>query len=674
VDSYAINDALRDLGTIEEIHIFSPTLVNTARFGYNHLTSFVNHPGAAINPQADNNTLNGIPGFGPTNVTVTGLTTQSGGVGAIGNNTHNWHSFQFYDDLNLTRGTHALKFGFAIERMQDNELPHATPFGGFSFNSLTAFLLNQPLSASFTSPIIRGEDNRQTLFGGYVQDDWRLTPGLTVNLGLRYEMVTLPKEENNQYMVLLNPNSGVPVNVDRMWAHNATYRNFAPRVGFAWDPFHDGKTAIRGAFGIYDVLPLSYVWQWTPALAPPFNTSTSITFSGTKGNGTFPYGAISQVSFAPISPTTTAMWAQQDPKRSYVMNWNLNVQRSLTGSTTLTVGFVGSKGTHLPTEQDSINEVLPSPVNAGAGWIWPFPVGSGTRRNPLVGSIRASYWDSSSSYSGLKASLVKRMGHGFQIQGSYAWGRCFDDGSYGGPTATGFYNDTTFSEPRIKMRGPCAFDLRQVLTISYIWQLPAPKFGGQAVATILGGWQLAGVFSASTGEPFSVGLSGNTVGQNDSNNNDAPNRLRSAPGCDKPWNPGSVTNYIKVECFSPPFAPASMASQCSPFTGATTPPPSGYVYCANLFGDNGRGTLTGPGLSNFDFSIYKTFRVPKISEAFNVQFRTEMFNVLNHPNFQPPADFLSLFTNTGAPVAGAGAIDATTTTSRQIQFGLKVVF
>jgi hypothetical protein len=188
---------------------------------------------------------------------------------------------------------------------------------------------------------------------------------------------------------------------------------------------------------------------------------------------------------------------------------------------------------------------------------------------------------------------------------------------------------------------------------------------------VLGGWEFGGVIVASTGSPFTAVVTGDPLGQNSSDPKDFAQRL-SGPGCDHPVNPGNITQYIKVSCFGPPVVPASFAGPCvlaSDGNGGTIP-----NTCMNLFGNSGRNTLVGPGLLNVDFSLFKNNYVPKISEAFNIQFRAEFFNLMNHPNFQAPIKNSAVLNTDGTPVSGAGAIDTTSTTSRQIQFGLKVIW
>jgi hypothetical protein len=365
------------------------------------------------------------------------------------------------------------------------------------------------------------------------------------------------------------------------------------------------------------------------------------------------------------------------------MNWNLNVQHEITPGLTAAVAYVGSRSIHSPFSTDDSNMVLPTLTSAG--YLWPcdqtvanFPTnpctGLGQRINssPNVARIRATWWDNSSSYHGLQAGLSKSMSHGFQVQGSFTWSKCIDNGSggmLGDPYSNSLSSLMFFN--RSGRHGVCDFNIGKNFVANYLWQPPTPKFGGGLVEHVLGGWEFGGVVVASTGSPFTLVVGGDPLGQNSTDPKDFAFRI-SGPGCNNPINPGSVTNYIKLQCFSPPIVPASFAGLCQPAldaSGAAIP-----NTCMNLFGNNGRNTLVGPGLVNVDFSVFKNNFIPRISEAFNIQFRAEFFNVLNHPNFQAPIDNSTLFTSTGAPVTGAGAIDNTSTTSRQIQFGLKVIF
>jgi hypothetical protein len=292
--------------------------------------------------------------------------------------------------------------------------------------------------------------------------------------------------------------------------------------------------------------------------------------------------------------------------------------------------------------------------------------------NPNVGRIRATWWDNSSSYHGLQAAIAKSMSHGFQVQGSYTWSKCIDMGSgglLGDPYANSLSTLMFFN--RGGRRGLCDFNIGQNFVGNYLWQPTTPKIGGAAAEHILGGWEFGGVIVASTGSPFTAVVGGDPLGQNNSDAKDFAQRL-SGPGCDHPVNPGNLQQYIKVSCFGPPVVPASFAGPCvRAVDSSSNPIPN---TCMNLFGNSGRNTLVGPGLVNVDFSVFKNNYVPRISESFNVQFRAEFFNILNHPNFQAPTKNNTVLNSDGTIASGAGAIDSTSTTSRQIQFGLKVIW
>ncbi|MGH9772832.1 MAG: hypothetical protein ACRD4Q_14225, partial [Candidatus Acidiferrales bacterium] len=219
------------------------------------------------------------------------------------------------------------------------------------------------------------------------------------------------------------------------------------------------------------------------------------------------------------------------------------------------------------------------------------------------------------------------------------------------------------------------FDVAQNLVVNYTWVVPTPKSFHGPAAWALSGWQLGGIFTLRTGLPFTPnvagsgnGSSGDPLGLNNSDPFDYPNRL-AGPGCQSLVNPGNVNNYLKLNCFGLPMATSAIAAQCTPFSAATAP-----GTCANLLGNSGRNDVFGPGSVDFDFSVFKNNYIKRISENFNVQFRAEFFNVLNRANFSSPIDNSNIFDVTGAPVAGAGLIDGTSTPAREIQFALKVIW
>ena len=542
--------------------------------------------------------------------------------------------------------------------------------------------MNQPSEVNLDDPTTtRPIDVRQTLFGAYIQDDWRWRSNLTLNFGVRYEPVALPTEAHNTFAVLTSLTNPAETPVKTLWATNQTLRNCQPRFGFAWDPFRDGKTAVRGGFGIFDVLPLPWEYTHGSTGVLPYKLSKSLS---PLPSGSFPKVPPGLILDNPKSVGNR--FVEQNPRRNYAMNWNLNVQREIAPNLTAAIAYVGSHTVHSPFSTDDSDMVLPALTSAG--YLWPcdqtvagFPFKpctkpGGTRLNDNVGRIRATWWDNSSIYHGLQAGLAKRMSHGFQVQGSYTWSKCIDMGS-GGLLGDPYQNSISslMFFNRGGRRGLCDFDITHNFVVNYLWQPPTPNFGGMAAQHILGGWEFGGVIVASTGSPFTAVMGGDPLGQNSSDATDFAWRL-SGPGCDHPVNPGNVNNYIKLGCFSPPVVSASFAAVCQPAIGQD---PSGKPIpipgtCMNLFGNAGRNTLVGPGLFNVDFSAFKNNYITRISETFNIQFRAEFFNLINHPNFQAPIKHSTLFNENGSPTSGAGQINRTSTFSRQIQFGLKVIW
>jgi hypothetical protein len=569
---------------------------------------------------------------------VPGLTPFTGGLGGAGTYLYHYTSFQLYDDLFLSRGLHSIKAGFVLERMRDNILALGLPNGQFVFGSLPGFLTNHPVSfqlGSAESSTPRGL--RQTLSGGYIQDDWRLRPNLTVNLGLRYEMTTVPTEVNGKLTTLRNIDDAKPHIGDPYFA-NPTWRNLEVRTGFSWDPFGDGKTAIRSGFGIYDVLPLSYEFHLLSSLAAPFYA-----ISGTTNppSGSFPAGA---VQFLEVDALAQA-YVEPHPKRNYVMQWSLNIQRIVTRDLTVMIGYSGSRGIHQPFRTDDLNVVLPE--KTAAGYVWPSPAGSGTVVNPNNGQIRGLFWDGNSAYDALAVRVARKLRRGFQVQGSFTWAKSIDTGSSTlvGNAFSNAINGLPWYDLRIG-RGVSDFNIPRTVVVNGIWELPFGKTSRGVKGALLVGWRISAIFKALDGIPFTPQIAGDPLGQRSSATVDFPNRL-AGPGCGSPVDPGNPSHYIKTECF-------------------TFPVP------ATLLGDSGRNILAGPALVNADLSVVKSISVRRMTEASRVEWRAELFNVFNRANFLPPLNNLKLFDAAGRPVASAGLLDATATPSRQIQFAVKL--
>jgi hypothetical protein len=511
---------------------------------------------------------------------------------------------------------------------------------------------------------------RQTIFGAYLADDLRLLPNLTVNLGLRYEMSTVPSEIHGRIASLRNLTDST-LHTGNPYFSNPTLRNFEPRFGFSWDPFKTGKTALRGGFGMFDVLPLPYETQNLTLFAAPFYLLGTI---GGLPPGAFP-NAFNLIS-ATDPKTLRVNYIQQNPSRNYVMEWNLNVQRQVSESVAVMIGYTGSRGVHQPFRVEDMNIPLPD-FTLPQGYIWS-PAAQGNPVNGTFGQIEGLMWIASSSYHSLQAQIKKNMSHGLQAQASFTWGRSIDTSS-AGSIGDNFHNSVSslpFFSTKLN-RGPSDFNVGRNLVANFEWEIPSPKSLTGAGEWALSGWQLGGIFEASSGVPFSVIISGDPLLLGNTDPFGRPSRL-NGPGCDHPVNPGNPFNYIKIECFGLPQQPPGVpAGVCQPFAADPNNPPTS---CANLLGNSGRNQLNGPGLINFDVSLFKNMKFKRISENFTAQFRVEFFNLFNHPNFSPPVDNTALFDSTGASLAappgngGAGQITSTVTTSRQMQLALKVIW
>lgn len=654
-----VNEDARTFTSIEESHVFDPNFVNTVRFGFsrNHAVSDTADP---INPLAGQTSLGSVPGRPAPFLIVPGWTNFFGGPGGFPNFVIGWNSFQLYDDAFLTKGAHTIQFGFALERMQSNNFMRFTENGRFVYASFSDFLTNNPLVYGVQLPSTESERGiRQTLAGGYVQDSWHARPRLTLNYGLRYEFTTVPTDVHDRLSVLRNM-TDAQVHLGNPYFSNPTLRNFSPRLGFAWDPFGAGQTAVRGGFGIYDVLPLPYLYLISSAGSAPFTVEPTLVRPGT---GTFPTAAYNLAeAVAAQNPLAGERVSYFDPHppRALTYNWNLTVQQQLTPRSSFTLAYVGSRGAHLPYHTDDANIVMPT--RTSEGYVWPSGDSylTGSVLNPNVGDINRTSWDADSYYNSLQAGITGQLGHGLEFQGAYTWGRSIDTGS-SSIAGDQFSNSPSsvplWFDPRTR-RGVSDFNLSQNGVISAVWKVPESKGASGFTGWARNGWQTGAIFEASTGSPFSVFIAGDPLGMNSTDPWDYPDRVERS-GCGSPVNPGNPDNYVKLSCFS---APVEMVQ--------TSNGPQPQIF---RLGNAGRNELIGPGLAELDFSLVKNSKLHGF-ESGSVQFRAEVFNLLNRSNFAAPLDNDAIFNQDGTPADGAGAVDQTQTTSRQIQFGLKILF
>jgi hypothetical protein len=622
------DNTANNFATIEERHIFSPTVVNLARISFSRPVETA----AQNTPQVP--ALGFAPGQPNGRVAVSGTT-----IGPFMLLPYNLVPNHFVegDDIIWTKGAHSIRAGVSVERVDDNASSPQSLGGTYTFPGLLNFLQAAPSSISI--PLAGQTDSfrelRTTFLTPYVQDEWKVTKRLTLNLGLRYEWASDPTDKQNLLHNLNQFANGVAQgnglnSVPNAFGRNITTRNFAPRAGFAYDPFADHKTSIRGGFGIFydmltgrDILPA----YW---LALPFNL-------GGASNPAFPNPFAGAVN-PPLPSLAQGLyyWSGSTPM---AMQFNFNVQRELPARMVLTVGYTGSRGEHLLLTREYNPPALINGVFGTAG-----PNGTtvpNVRLNPALQGLSIRDTVGNSNYNGLIVSLNHRFARRFQAQVSYTYSKALDDGSAGQGAEGGPGAPQTIQNPDNAAAdyGRSTFDRTQSLRISSIYALPGNGM-------LLGGWQLSGLLSRATGAPFSVLAGFDPIGLGPMANQ----RPDLVPGASPNPILGGPNEY---------FNPAAF-----------------YLQPVGTLGNLGRDTLSGPGLVNLDAAVLKDTRITKVSEALHVQFRAEFFNLTNHPNWGQPVG--SLFLNgvgaNGTHNPAAGRITSILGNARQVQFALKLIF
>ncbi len=630
----------RQMVSLELTSILSPKLLNVARVGFYRTVNLDGQIISVMNPLLEDSSL----GFTPTQnigvTSVTGISIPGGGPGAVNANLLYFNSYQVHENLYITKGNHSIKVGGSMERMQYNfDIPNMNG-GTFSFGSIPGFLTNKPLTFAVLYP---GSDTRrglrQTLLAGYIQDDFRFKPNLTFNLGMRYEFVTIPTEVNNKVALLKHLTDTTVTVGGKILDRNPSLRDFAPRVGLVWDPFKNGKTSIRSSFGIFDSLPL--VWLFDT----PITRSLPLFVQGVTlapAVGSYPKAA-----FAALQPSDLrTAYIEPEPARAYSMKWNLNIQRQLFGWFA-DVGYTASRGIHLPIVERNMNTVIPEQQADGT---WIFPAGK-PKLNPNFSTINTTdTWNGDSYYQGLQASVKRSWRSGFHLQTAYTWSKSIDTASSTASTAanTGYSGALALTTPLLPGlgRGLSNFDMRHNFSLSTVWQLPIAKTSSGVASWVAKGWQLGSIVRVQSGLPFSVALNNDRGGSLTDTTGLAlgqPPNLILSPGCETQTNPGNPDHFIKTECFAFP--------------------------AKGTLGNVGRNTLTRPGISTVDFSLVKNFRT---SEGVVTQVRIEAFNALNHTNLGLANS--TIYDSAGNVPAAAGRITSTSTESRRVQFGIKASF
>jgi len=616
--------------TAEYRHIFSGSTLGTARLGFSRtrlgqnveadtsqpVSEFV--PGRGIMGSID---IGGLRRFGP---------QSSANLRLVQN------VFSVQNDYIHTRGPHLVKFGALVERYQDNMVNPTFSNGIYAFPNLAAFLRNTPNTFIGLTPEAQFDRYwRFTLFGFYVQDDFRVARTVTLNGGLRYEFSTLPADKYGRDVAM--PDLTAAQETIGPLYENPTYTNISPRAGIAWDVGGDGRMSLRAGYGLY-FNTNNHQNLIVTVTNPPFTPRPVIV------NPTFPSPPFDRAAAISIRPI------QYDLENPRVHVFNVNVQRELWWRTALTVGYAGSRGRHLLRSGD-VNTALPVIQPDGTPFI---PAGT-PRQNRSFSTIELKSSDGESWYDALIVDLRRRWSGGLAMQSSYTLSKSEDT-----TQASTFFSDatngTTSAMPEYipdYNRGPADFDVRHNLVVSFSYELPFARNLDGAAGAILDGWTASGIWTARSGQPLTVFV--------------AANRSRSQ------WNPSRGPGIGQDR---PSYAPGHGPDNAVLGRPEQWFDPAAFVLQpAGTFGDTGRGDLRGPNLRTLDLSLTRQVRLPRLGPDGRIDVRLEAFNVLNRANFGVPE--LRAFAGQAdgeAPLATFGRISNTVTSARQVQLGVRVVF
>ncbi|MGH9784759.1 MAG: TonB-dependent receptor domain-containing protein, partial [Terriglobia bacterium] len=660
------NNARNQYLTISETSILSPTLLNTLRFGLSRTRP--NSDLAAEDPSVDAS-LRFVPRV-PQMGGIDATDVDEVGEGVVGE-FRTLNSFQWVDDAVWTKGSQTLKFGLNWNRLQFNGWNPGRDAGTYQFRSIRDFF--QARVQRFRGTIAEGFNDafrsfRENIIGLYFQDDWQVRPRLTLNLGLRYEFITVPVENHGRVATIAGDLSVIhraTVNDIRRgnpWFENPSLKNFAPRVGFAWDVFGNGSTAVRGGFGMF-YLQFNQSWIRTSGFRMvPFLVELESAAADTPFPDIFSLCGRDD-PFNPRNPRCVARPApDMVPDKfstPYVMQYNLNVQRQLWGDLVVTLGYAGNRGVRLPAVSD-LNAPLADFTTPRIGYS-----AETLRRNrlpnPNFDRIRMRHPNASSFYNSFQLGVRRSLSQGLQFGASYTFSKSVDDisGSQtAGDTDSGV-NVIPYYYDRKLYRSLSIFDVRHLYSLNGTYELPIGpgKALGRtlsgAAQKLLAGWQLGGILTLRTGLPGTV--------------------LQSARG--------NMTRNGITDTF-PDLRPGFSNNPIEGTTAGCTDVPAGqklgtpelyFDPCAfavppdGVHGNLGRNTVSMPGSASLDFNLTKN---TSLKENLNLQFRFEAYNLTNRVNFYFP-------TGIGSGTvfrSGAGRITRTDTTARQLQMGLKLIF
>ena len=652
-NSHVTNGLSAALG---ETHIFGPNLVNEFRAGYSRIFDLRGDlaRGQFLGPEFGFLGIPANPGtgvLGLPGITISGFTNL--GETSFVPNGKLAEVVQFRDSISWIKGNHSLRAGGEFEWIRSYFNISSSARGTFTFdgtftqdpqnrsatgNGFADYLLGVTSNASLSAPSIG--DARTYYTGYFVQDNWKVTPRLTLNIGVRWELFTWRKERHNlqgsfnpALGKVLYPENKIPPGIpaelvapipDGLGSRTLlplNLHNFSPRLGLAWQAAN--HTVVRAGAGLFYAVQAFPGAGATPLGSPPFSLTSTYPTDQINPSVTFATG-FPPAALQPNVNAVNAQWAGFDPgmRQPYVWKWNVGVQREI-HRFVIEANYVGTKGTQLPVFYD-LNMPVP-----GGGTV------QSRRVFPAFGTIQYTQSLGNSEYESVETRVERQYANGLSLLATYTYGKTIDDGGVQLGGGDVMYRDVR----NVKWeRGRAAFDIQSRLVLSALYDLPFGKgrrFGisNRVANAVLGDWQVNTIAILRSGFPFTPELGFSTANTGDPR----PNRIANG---NLPSDQRTIQHWFAT----------------SAFAAATS----------FNFGNAGRNILNGPGATNFDFSTFKRFPVRKLGESGEVQFRGEFFNLFNHPQFSNP--------NNRVDLPQGGSITATSHAMRQIQFGLKLLF
>jgi outer membrane receptor protein involved in Fe transport len=622
--------------TFSENHTFSPAVLNMLRLSF--LRSFQNYDSPS------EVSLGFLPGIQMGSIAPGSGVTSLGPIGSrpLG---LNQNQYSLGNDVLWTRGNHTIKFGTLINKFHVYTNVGTNARGTWTFNNLAAFLSATPRQLVILSPgSVTDRTYRWETYGFYGQDDWRVSPKFTLNLGLRYEFTSKVNETKGRGSSLRNVLTDTAFAVAPELFDNPSMTNISPRLGFAWDVLGNASTSVRGGFGLlYDVSNITGAAQVNATATPPFSSSNTV-----QTNLTFPVTNVPSRTRPEDFRGVALRLIDYNLQQPHMLQYNLTVERQLPANMVVSVAYAGSRGLNLYGTKEG-NPAPPSSVINGRE----FWSGAESRLNPFWADMEFITAGMDSWYNSFQFGFEKRMAHGLQFKSAYTWSKALDttQGQHGGESG-GAPNQGVAPHNPSQDKGPADFDTRHSWTVNALYQIPSLVASDSMASYLLNGWRVSTIFTAKTGLPFTPLLSGNrSRSKANGNNADHPDAVA-----------GRDADSIILGGPDRFFDPSAFTVQ-----------PVGFL------GTSGRNQLTGPSQVNVDLSLTKEARLGVLGEQGKLEFRAEMFNLFNHANFNIPVNGRTVFTAnetaaTLTPLATAGQIDRTVSSNRQVQLALKLIF